>query len=725
MRRLLCVNGTKHWCNQTINNLISDLPLNAQSIVYCGTDQQTLTRQQVNLSSSSKRAEIERYLGSECSVLIINCFNGFNPELFCALCGTVQSPGIIILMSPSISQWPSYPDPDYLNLCSFPYTEKDIKGRFLDYFIFKLKSFVQFKFFDCLSQAEDERNLINHLHNEYKHQFLNASSTNIKPILLSRQHEQLINSVEHFLNNLKTGVVILSGKRGRGKSSVLGMALKAYAANNNQAVHVCIVSQTRSNIEPIYKQLASDDSPTLTDQLIPQSLYLSFRPPDEFLKAKPDIDLLIIDEAAAIPLPQLYKILQTHQNIILSTTTDGYEGTGMGFTSKLNTYLNDKAIPVSRIELTYPLRWAEDDVVEQFLKETLFIGQNEIPKIARAKNSIDTNKLKFKKLNRNKLIRDTNLIKQLFSLLSSAHYRTTPGDLRYMLDAPDVEIWVAQCNEAILAAIMLGHEGGLPESIHNDIWLGKRRLQGHLIPQCLTAQCGFRQTCKLNYNRILRIAVHKAYQNMGIGKRLANHVLGRDLRNTNLDYFGVSFGFETKLYQFWRALGFFAVKLGHRENARSGTRSLMMLKPCSDKTSELSACLRKRHENELAFLSKLDKLMFENNHACLLDSHHILPDSINCEAQEKLDIYSFAHGNRQFSHCHWVLSKYTNQSLDNKTTKALLNTDQIKLLNLKVLQNKSWKTCADILGYTGKKETLINLRLAFAVIYTAVWGNKS
>lgn len=722
MRKFIWISGSKNWCTENLSSIINKLPEQAQNIIYCGTDEQSFTPLQINISSTSKRAQIEQYLGSQCDALIFNSFNGFNPELFCALCGTVQSPGIVVLMTPHADQWPDYEDPDYISLCSYPFTHKNIHGRYIKYIIHKFESVKLSESIISLSEGDSRyHDLMNNIQCKLSQLFSVPATAQMKSLVLSRQHKQVIKSIKDMLDKRKSGILILSGKRGRGKSSILGIALKMYSKNNNP-INVCVVSQSRSNVQPVLKQFSQQELPTTISQISRQSLCLSFSPPDEFVKSNKKRDLLIIDEAAAIPLPQLYKMIDTHADVVLSTTTDGYEGTGMGFSSKLNEFLTKRNFSVSQVELTQPLRWPENDAIEQLLDST-FMPVN--VKASGIDIKHESGALEILKIDRDKLIEKPILTGQLFTLLSSAHYRTTPDDLRFLLDAPDIELWTAQLNGEIIAAMMTAREGGLPEELHEEIWLGKRRLRGHLLPQCLAAQCGFEQASKLHYKRILRIAVNPSYRKMGVGKNLVNQAFEQEPKLNDVDYFGVSYGLETTLLNFWNSLGFLPVKLGHRENARSGKKSLIMLKPCHDKRPTLLLSLLKRYDDEIEYLSTHPALTNQSDFACIYKELNYSENSNPNEKQDQLDIYSFAFGNRQLAHCHWVLSKYTNQYLNNNDVRSLLSVPQINLLTFKILQNKSWKKTADLLGYTGKKQTLSNLRLAFGIIYNAVWGNKS
>lgn len=724
MRKLIWINGSKTWCIDNVNRLTGSLPKQKKPVIYCGSNPGYQAYRQINIGNDFRRSSIEHILGTECSILVIDAFSGFNVELFCALCGTVASPGIIILSSPSIEDWPIHPDPQTYNLCSFPHTQQDIKGRFIRYFIHKLSSSVDNQ--SILSIAENQcpagvtATFCNHLVKLFSKEPADDNS----PLLMNERQRQVIVRIRTMLNDEEDCILILSGKRGRGKSTCLGVALNTYASYYSRDIEVCVVSQTRCNVQPLIDRLSRPQAETAATSLPSSRLTLTYCPPDQFLKQNRKIDLLIVDEAASVPLPQLYRMLEFYQKIILSTTTDGYEGTGLGFHFKLDQHLEKYQRKVVRIALRKPFRWPDNDSVEAFLQSSLLLNQVSFPVLIHTSDSMQPDHLDFERVDRTTLASDSQAVEDVFSILALAHYRTTPDDLRYMLDAPDLEIWVAKRNKSIYAALMINQEGGLPEKSHQDIWLGSRRLRGHLIPQYLSAQCGFCSAPGLRFKRIIRIAVHPKFQKLGIGTMLVNKVMKSEPADSHLDFFGVSFGYEQPVFNFWKALNFHPVSLGHRKNARSGARSMIMLCPVSDGAKTFLTPVRRRFADETEFTlsrpTSRGRNEFESIHSCL--DHGVDPGHSYCRLQS--DVYTFAFGHRQFAHCHRSLSACAMQTL-NTDTRHLLTENHLKLLTLRVLQERDWKYCSQALGYTGKKQTLAELRRVYEIIYSATWGNKS
>lgn len=56
-----------------------------------------------------------------------------------------------------------------------------------------------------------------------------------------------------------------------------------------------------------------------------------FMAPDALLASGARADWLVVDEAAAIPAPLLLQLVSRFPRILLTTTVQGYEGTGRGF----------------------------------------------------------------------------------------------------------------------------------------------------------------------------------------------------------------------------------------------------------------------------------------------------------------------------------------------------------------------------------------------------------
>ena len=70
------------------------------------------------------------------------------------------------------------------------------------------------------------------------------------------------------------------------------------------------------------------------------------------------------------------------------------------------------------------------------------------------------------------------LAASVYELLCAAHYRTSPLDLRRMMDAPGQHFAVAQTDSVIAGALWLVEEGGLTAQLSRAVWAGSAALAG-------------------------------------------------------------------------------------------------------------------------------------------------------------------------------------------------------------------------------------------------------
>ncbi|RFM83871.1 GNAT family N-acetyltransferase, partial [Salmonella enterica] len=112
------------------------------------------------------------------------------------------------------------------------------------------------------------------------------------------------------------------------------------------------------------------------------------------------------------------------------------------------------------------------------------------------------------------------LPRAVYQLLSGAHYRTSPLDLRRMMDAPGQHFLQATANNRVAGAVWLVEEGGLSAELSQAVWCGFRRPRGNLVAQSLAAHGSDPLAATLVGRRVSRIAVHPARQREGIGQQL-------------------------------------------------------------------------------------------------------------------------------------------------------------------------------------------------------------
>ncbi|MEZ4473811.1 MAG: GNAT family N-acetyltransferase [bacterium] len=279
------------------------------------------------------------------------------------------------------------------------------------------------------------------------------------------------------------------------------------------------------------------------------------------------------DEAAQLPVPLLQQLVTRHPDaryIAFATTVHGYEGTGRGFVLFLD-WAAQGPRPLTVHRLHAPIRWDADDPLEARIFEALLLDAEPCP----APEPFDLDELSACRLDRDALAADETLLRDFFGLLVQAHYRTTPGDLHRLLDAPNVDLHALLLRGRVIAATLVAHEGGLPPALCARIHGGEHRLRGHALAEVLVCHAGRVEAGPLTMVRSVRIATHPALRRLGLGQRLVDHVHA----SYTPDLFGTLFGATPDLLAFRRHAGYRLVRLGASRGSRTGEPAAVMVRP--------------------------------------------------------------------------------------------------------------------------------------------------
>ena len=317
---------------------------------------------------------------------------------------------------------------------------------------------------------------------------------------------------------LGSGPQILLGPRGSGKSTLLAAQLRALGPER-----VLLVTPFR-----------------------PAEALRPFRtwPPDEALRRRPPADYLIIDEAASIAPAQLWALTRAYPNYVLASSVDGYEGQGRALALRLLPRLQ----AVDGAQLRHSVgshRFSALDPLARFTEAAFLLNPDPGP----APKRFGGEALRFRLIGPAAL-RDEALLRRVYGLLHRAHYRTSPEDLKRLLDLPDQWLLLAEQGEALLGVLQLLLETPLPEDLARAVMAGSRRPRGRLFLQQLL---GHSQDLRWNrpWLRVSRIAVRDGWRRQGLGRRLLHRA--QELLPTPL---AVSHQNDEALAGFWQALGF-------------------------------------------------------------------------------------------------------------------------------------------------------------------------
>ena len=298
--------------------------------------------------------------------------------------------------------------------------------------------------------------------------------------------------------------------------------------------------------------------------------------PDKFASA----ELVAIDEAAAIPLPAV-RALMGDRLTFMSSTVNGYEGTGRALSLKLlkelrdsknrrnvvkaantaassitgptsakgehkvheqrwaaeaeaasaaNSDLNNSG-PLREIELSTPIRYASGDPVENWLNKLLCLDCGSAAEMKLTGGAPAPSECELYHVDRDALFSyhklSESFLQKLMGLYTSAHYKNTPNDLQMLSDAPAHSVFVLLSPSAedsdslpdILAIVQVALEGRISRKAVEAQLARGHRSAGDLIPWTLSQQFGDSNFAQLSGARIVRVAVHPSVQGMGYGSR--------------------------------------------------------------------------------------------------------------------------------------------------------------------------------------------------------------
>ena len=358
-------------------------------------------------------------------------------------------------------------------------------------------------------------------------------------------------------------ILIVTAKRGRGKSALAGLFAKQQLAQNQPVI---LTAPNKSAVN-IFNAFAGTE--------------ITFMPPDELSQNLSDAPQqfanhwLFVDEAAMIPLDILFRLTNAFKRVVLTTTLHSYEGTGRGFLLK---FMAKTDRTLRHFELFTPLRWQADDKLEAFIDDLLLCDcEDRLPQPAY--DSVLAEQIQMSHCER--IPHDQ--IESVYGLLTLAHYRTSPLDLRRLLDAPQQQFYLAHAQDALLGCVWAVPEGGLADkTLIRQIRRGERRPRGNLVAQMLCFQAGWEEACELRSLRISRIAVQPNWQQQGLGQRLIAQMKQQIKQQNVVDFLSVSFGYTPELFAFWQKCGFILVHFSESKEASSGCYSVVALCPLSE-----------------------------------------------------------------------------------------------------------------------------------------------
>jgi tRNA(Met) cytidine acetyltransferase len=589
--------------------------------------------------------QAQKQLGKEFSLVIYDASEGIEPDSFGAIVGTLTAGGLLVVL---LSQYSTLFQQRFYRLAqqyckstaSFYWCEAGSKFPQLP----ALKS-------HSFEQTDDQTNAIEAI---------------VKVVTGHRKRP-----------------LVISSDRGRGKTSALGLAAAELIKQGKQ--QIIVTAPSLAAVDALFKHAEAalhDMGCELSKgQLVCNEATIRFIAPDKLLESLPQTDLLIIDEAAAIPHFMLEALLQQYSRLVFATTLHGYEGTGRGFALRFQSTLKHYMPDYRQVYLSQPIRWSDQDQLEAFSFDALLLNAEAVADDTVSEATSET--VQFSQLTADKLSANEELLHQVYGLMALAHYRTRPSDLEMLLDDDGVSCYALLYQGNVVACAWLIEEGNLDASLSTAIFEGTRRPNGDLIPQSLLAHSGIETAGQYRYQRIARIAVHPSLQQKGLGSVLIEKlstVLGDEC-----DCLGASFAAQQGLIHFWLKSGFRPVRLGQHQDDVSGSHALMMLKPCSMQGQQLISTTQHRLQQQWPFLLQHTYKKVDVELLTLISQQLKLePQALTNE--EQADVIAFAKAMRAYESSQYSLWRWGLQNINQPLFKQLDKLAQRLVMRLLVQQ---------------------------------------
>jgi len=529
--------------------------------------------------ASLSATKIGQHLGGECGLLVYDMHQGFHPDAFAAALGMLRGGGDCVLLCPPPHSWASFADPDQARFAAYPHSPGAMHGHFLA----------------RLARLWGQDSTVQHIDTGYA-DGLRVAAPAADALSLHPQQLEIIAAIERVAQGHARRPLVLTADRGRGKSTVLGVAARRLL--HGAVSRITVVAPSRAAASTLLRHaLDMDQARADAVQVAAQRDWalgrgqLRLRLPVECVEERDDAGLVLVDEAAAIPVGVLRGLLSRSRRLVFASTVHGYEGSGRGFELRFQRVL-DREMPQWRaMRLDTPVRWAAGDRLEALLARS-FVLDAEPGELERCDAT------RVEAVSATELAQDEALLRATFSLLVNAHYQTRPSDLRQLLDNPDLRLWLARSDGEPVGVLLALREGGFDQGMAAQVLDGRRRPRGHLLAQSLAVHAGLRTALQMRLLRIQRIAVHPACRRRGIGQALLGR-LGDHARAGGYDALGTAFGIDEGLLAFWAAAGFEPARLGVRIDPASAAHSLFMLTGLSEAGDTLRTAARQRFQQDL------------------------------------------------------------------------------------------------------------------------------
>jgi len=524
-------------------------------------------------------ADTHKVLGNTFGMCVLQDFEALTPNLLARTIETVEGGGIVVLLVSSMESLSKlYTLTMDVHARFRTESHQEVVGRFNERFILSLANCK-----GCLL-LDDELNILP----------TSTHSKNLKAVgdvLPEEGKEELKELIESLADTLPAGplvarcrtidqakavvtfldaasektlrsTVALTASRGRGKSAALGTAIAGAVAMGY--ANIFVTAPSPENLHTLFEfvfkgldaldykehidyDLVESNNPAFGKAIVRVNVFRNHRQTIQYVQPQhyervSQAELLVIDEAAAIPLPLVKKLLGPYL-VFLCSIVNGYEGTGRSLSLKLIQQLREQGAKLSttaskapggrlfkEVELAEPIRYAPNDPVEKWLHGLLCLNAAEhVTPVT--KSLPHPSECELFAVNRDALFSyhkaSELLLQRMMSLYVASHYKNSPNDLQLMSDAPAHRLFVLLApvdqttNELpeILCVVQVALEGAISKQSAQATLSKGHAPQGDLIPWTVSQQYQDAEFPTLSGLRVVRIATHPGVQRAGYGTR--------------------------------------------------------------------------------------------------------------------------------------------------------------------------------------------------------------
>ncbi|KAI1794931.1 DUF699-domain-containing protein [Ganoderma leucocontextum] len=537
------------------------------------------------------------------------------------------------------------------------------------------------------------------------------------------QAQAILTFVDAIAEKTLSSTVTLTAGRGRGKSAALGLAIAAALAHGYS--NIFVTSPSPENLKTLFEfifkgmdvlgyeehldyDIAQSTNPDFNKAIVRVNVFRNHRQTIQYIQPQDahvlgQAELVIIDEAAAIPLPLVRNLIGPYL-VFMASTINGYEGTGRSLSLKLIQQLREstrpsltkdaiateddaaaasssskkpltKAPPKARtlreIKLETPIRYATGDKVEKWLNSILCLDATILPRQTHM-SCPHPSKCELFYVSRDTLFSfhpaSEVFLQRMMALYVASHYKNQPNDLQLLSDAPAHHLFVLLpplvADETHLpeplVVLQVALEGSISRQAVMDGLSRGFRAGGDMIPWLVAQQFQENKFAMLSGARVVRIATHPDYANMGYGARalqaLNAYFSGEyfdvgegameaeqaypdpanvdedttlltdepkvraatamppllqrltERKPETLDYLGVSYGLTPQLLRFWKRAGYVPLYLRQTQSELTGEHTCVMVRGLNSSTEselewlgEFAKDFRRRFLNLLSF----------------------------------------------------------------------------------------------------------------------------